>query len=303
MKFRMLFILSFFALNVMAQEEDLLSSLGEEETTNYATASFKTNRVINSHSLENTAAGVMDFKISHRFGSLNLSHPGMILNDFFGIDNALNVRIGFDYGLTNRLQIGIGRSSFGKSVDAYGKIKLLRQSKGKRNMPITASLFSSIYVSTLKWQFPDRENFFSSRLSFCNQLILGRKFSDNFSLQFMPSMVHRNLVPSPELENTVYAIGGACRQKLTKRMAINVEYYYVFPDQISPDLQNSLAIGIDIETGGHVFQLQFTNSSSMTEPGFITQTTDDFFKGDIHFGFNISRVFTLKKPKEIRSID
>jgi hypothetical protein len=280
-----------FSSYVSAQEEDLLSLLGEEETTDYTNASFKTNRVINLHSLENTASGVLDFKISHRFNPLNNG-----FYDLFGLDNA-NIRFGFDYGLSDVIAIGVGRSSFGKNYDGYVKYKFLRQSTGKKTMPLTAALLLTSSINTLKWENPDRENYFSSRLAYTTQLILGRKFSESFSMQLSPTMVHRNLVKTNAEKNDVYALGVGSRLKLSKRVAINGEYIYLLPDQVAEGNFNSLSLGLDIETGGHVFQLHFSNSQSMIENGFVTETKGQWntaFDG-IHFGFNISRVFTIKR--------
>jgi len=275
----------------MDAQDDLLSLLGEEETTDYTNASFKTNRVINLHSLESTAGGVLDFKIGHRFGTLNGG-----FYDLFGLDNA-NIRIGFDYGLSDVITIGIGRGSFEKTYDGFIKYKFLRQSTGKRNMPFTAALLLTSAVQTLKWANPERENFFSNRLYYTSQLIIGRKFSESFSLQLSPTMVHRNLIKTNAEKNDVYALGVAGRIKLSKRIALNAEYIYLLPDQVSSDITNSLSVGFDIETGGHVFQLHFTNSTSMIEKGFITESTNSWDNGGIHFGFNVSRVFTVKRKK------
>lgn len=283
----------FFSSSVMSQEEDLLSLLGEEETTDYADASFKTNRVINLHSLENTANGVLDFKISHRFNPLNNG-----FYDLFGLDGA-NIRLGFDYGINDRLMVGVGRSSFEKTYDGFVKYKFLRQSSGKKVMPITAALLLTSAINTLRWTNPDRENLFNSRLAYTTQLIVGRKFSESFSLQLSPTMVHRNLVATLAEKNDVFALGVGTRLKLSKRVAINGEYIYLLPDQVASNVQNSLSIGFDIETGGHVFQLHFTNSRSMIEKGFIAESTGNWntsFDG-IHFGFNVSRVFTVKNKK------
>jgi hypothetical protein len=285
-------ILTFFCclITIAAySQDDLLDLLGEEETIDYATAAFKTNRVINLHSLESTSGGVLDIKISHRFGMLNRG-----AYDLFGLDNA-SIRIGADYGVTDRLTVGFGRSSYEKTLDGFVKYKFLRQSSGKRTMPITAALFASTAVEGLRWANPDRENYFSSRLTYTYQLIFGRKFSDNFSLQFSPTVVHRNLVKFTTEANDVYAAAVASRIKLTKRVAINAEYIYVLPDQLVPGYRNALSIGFDIETGGHVFQLHFTNSTSMIEKGFVTETSGDWLDGGIHFGFNVSRVFTVSE--------
>lgn len=272
-----------------SQEDDLLSLLEEEETTDYATASFKTNRVINLHSLESTSAGVLDIKISHRFGTLNRG-----AYELFGLDNA-TIRIGGDYGITDQLTVGVGRSSFEKTYDGFVKYKFLRQSTGKKVMPISVALFASAAIKSLKWQNPDRENYFSSRLYYSYQLIVGRKFSESFSLQLSPTLVHRNLVRTKDESHDVYALAAAGRIKLSKRVAANAEYIYVFDGQLAPGYRNSLSLGFDIETGGHVFQLHFTNSTSMIEKGFVTETSGKWGNGDIHFGFNVSRVFTVKR--------
>lgn len=284
--------LLFFVLYLapLSAQEDLLDLLGEEEpTVEFATASFKTNRVINLHSLESTAGGVLDFKIGHRFGFVSGG-----FSELFGLDQAL-IRIGADYGITDRLTVGAGRSSFEKTYDGFLKCKLLRQSSGAKNMPITLAFMSSIAVKTLPFRNPDRENYVSSKLFYTHQLILGRKFSDGFSLQVSPTIVHRNLVRLESEANDVLAIGTAGRIKLSKRIAINAEYIYVLPDQLAPGYRNSLSVGFDIETGGHVFQLHFTNSTSLVEKGFITETVGNWLDGDVHFGFNVSRVFTVRR--------
>jgi Membrane bound beta barrel domain (DUF5777) len=288
-----IFLLVMFAPSVSAQDE-LLKMLDDDsgKTVNYTTATFKTTRLINGHSVENVAKGVLDVKISHRFGFI--SSGGY---ELFGLDNA-SMRMGLDYGVSNRLMVGLGRSTFQKEYDAYAKFKLLRQSSGAKKMPATVSVLSSVVLQSLKFADPSRKNYFSSRLYFAHQLFIGRKFSDAFSFQLMPTVVHHNLVAGINDPNDLVAIGAGGRLKLSKRVSINGEYYYQLPDYRLPGTKNSLAIGFDIETGGHVFQLHFTNSTGMNEKAFINQTTGDFFKGDIHFGFNISRVFTIKDPRK-----
>lgn len=282
---------------LLSQEDDLLSLLGEEEeTVNYIDAAFKTNRVINLHSVENTSRGVLDFKIGHRFGFLN---GGWY--ELFGLDNA-SIRLGFDYGLTKDLQIGVGRSSYEKTYDGYLKYRILHQSTGKVNMPLSLTAFASTAVQTLKWRDPDRRNYFTSRLYYTFQLIAGRKFSENFSLQISPTLVHRNLVRTSTEANDVYSIGIGARQKITSRIALTAEYIYILPDlyeggqALADGYVNSFSVGVDIETGGHVFQLHFTNSTSMIEKGFITETIGRWENGGVHFGFNVSRVFTIVRP-------
>ena len=282
--------LSFFFLPAFGQgEDDLLALLGEEEPSIiFVNASFKTNRIINLHSLESTSGGVLDVKISHRFGFLSGG-----LSELFGLDQA-SIRIGADYGISDLLTVGFGRSSYEKNLDGFLKYKLLRQSTGAKKMPLTLALLASTTIKTLPFQNPDRVNLFTSRLFYTFQLIAGRKFSDRFSLQLSPTLVHRNLVRTFAEKNDVYALGVGGRLKLTKRTAVNFEYIYVAPDQLADGYRNSLSIGFDIETGGHVFQLHFTNSTSMIEKGFVTETIGNWADGGIHFGFNVSRVFTVK---------
>lgn len=282
-----------------AQDEDLLSLLGEDKTTDYATAAFKANRVVNGHSIENTAKGVLDTKFSHRFNPLRQG-----LYDMFGLDGA-SIRIGADYGVTDRFMIGFGRSSYEKTIDGFAKYKILRQCSGAKNIPITLAYVIDAQLKTLKFSDQERDNKFSDRLAYVHQVLIGRKFSSSLSLQLMPTLLHRNLTLSPKDKNDVFSMGVAGRVKLTKRIALNAEYYFVPEGQVETPYKNSLSIGFDIETGGHVFQLHFTNSAYMTYKGFLTETTEDWFfkNGDgkmlsgIRFGFNISRVFTLVKPK------
>jgi hypothetical protein len=297
-------VLMSVSLSKVYAQDDLMKILDDEAKKekakkNYATATFKTTRIMNGHSIENVAAGVLDLKISHRFGMLNSGGY-----ELFGLDQA-TMRMGLDYGISNRLMIGVGRSTFQKQYDAFGKFKILRQAKGgKWPSPVSVSAVSTVMLKTLKWEDPELQNYYTSRLSFAHQLIIARKFSDAFSLQLMPSYVHYNLAKTSTDPNDIFALGAGGRIKLTRRLTFNAEYYHVLPLSFVEGesyrisgTHNSLAVGFDIETGGHVFQLHFTNSTGMTEKTFITETTGDFFKGDIHFGFNISRVFTIKNKR------
>lgn len=290
-------------LTVHAQD-DLMKMLEDEakkdNKKDFATATFKTTRLINGHSTENAAAGVLDFKISHRFGMVNKG-----AYELFGLDQA-SMRIGLEYGISDKLMVGVGRSTFQKQYDAFGKFKILRQATGGRwPSPISVSAVSTVMLKTLKWDDPKRRNYYTSRLSFAHQLLIARKFNEGLSLQIMPSFIHYNIAQAATDPNDIFAIGMGGRIKLNKRLSFNVEYYHVLPislvegeDYMLAGTHNSLAVGFDIETGGHVFQLHFTNSTGMTERSFITETTGDFFKGDIHFGFNVSRVFTIKDKRK-----
>lgn len=259
--------------------------------TEYAYATFKATRVIMGHSVENTAPGELNFLIEHNFGRVNLGPY-----EFFGLDQA-NMRLGLDYGINDWLNVGIGRSSYEKTYDGFVKARILRQSTGDKKMPVTISIFSNLMLNSLKWQDTSRTNYFSSRLSYTTQLLIARKFSNAFSLQLMPTYIHKNLVPRNIDQNDIFALGVGTRIKLTQRTSLTGEYYYLLPGQTADDYQNCLSIGVDLETGGHVFQLRVSNAQPMFERGFITETSGKWSKGDIYFGFTINRVFTIVKPK------
>lgn len=282
----------FTAARSQQDTTDLLSLLGEDDPTlDYTIATFKSTRVINMHSIENAAAGHLDFRISHRFGTINSG-----ARDLWGLDQAY-MRLGFEYGITDRLMAGIGRSNVNKEIDGFVKYKILRQSSGLKNMPVTVSWFSSAVLRATPFDTPDRKNYFTSRMYYCHQLLIARKVNDALSLQMAPTLVHRNLIADSTVKNDVYALGLGGRYKLTKRSSFNAEWVYVPDGQIDPVYKNSLSLGFDIETGGHVFQLHFTNSKPMNEKGFITETTGSWKDGDIQFGFNVSRIFSVITPR------
>jgi hypothetical protein len=288
-----------FLLPITAPGQDLMKMLEEEtkdtKTVDFTTATFKTTRLINGHSVENVGAGVLDFRISHRFGYVNSG-----AYELWGLDEA-SMRLGFDYGITKRLMIGVGRSTYQKQFDGFAKYKLLQQSSGSRNMPVTLSVTGSMMYKSLKFEDQTRENYYTSNMYYSGQLLLARKFSDALSLQVMPSFVHYNMVTYADDPNDVIAIGVGGRLKLSKRVSFNAEYYYQLPGYKFDGTYNSLALGLDIETGGHVFQVYCTNSTGMTERTYIAETTGDFWSGDIRLGFTISRVFTVVKPRELRN--
>jgi len=294
MKFYAPFFLLFVALisNIAQAQDDLLSLVGEDkpkkERIKYA---FKSPRVINAHSMEFLNPGTMDFRILHRFGQLDQGYK-----NFFGLDQA-SMRMSFDFGLLHNLMTGIGRSTFKKEVDAFIKYAPIRQSKGPGSSPVTVALVSGITMDGLPWADPTRQNYFTSRLGFYNQVILGRKFSEGFTLQVMPTMVHKNLVQLATDANDIYAIGVGGRLKMSKRIAFTWDYTHVLAGLPETGYFNPLSFGLDIETGGHVFQLHVSNATGMNERAFITETTGQWGKGQVRFGFNLSRTFQLKKSK------
>ncbi len=281
-------------MNLKSQDSLLLSlndSLSASPQKAYVTGTFKALYIVNLKTIESPAAGVLNLEIQHRFGSL-----GAGSYEFFGLDNA-TLRLGLDYGITDRLAVGIGRSSLNKTFDGYIKYKLIRQLDRSERMPVSVSLLTSISYFTLK--DPSKDYLDATfRTAYTSQILIARKFSRLFSFELTPTFIHYNLVPLNADRNNVFALAGGARMKITKRMSINIEYDYLFPNQLTSTaaapLNNSLSFGWDIETGGHVFQLVFSNSQSMIESQYIGQTPGTWGHGDFYFGFNVSRVFNLK---------
>lgn len=286
-----LLLLLLSALTRVQAQDDLLGLLGEDSPKKeYVKAAFKSSRVINAHSMEFINPGTMDFRILHRFGNIDQG-----LKNFFGLDQA-SMRMGFDFGLRPNLMAGIGRSTFKKEVDGFIKYAPIRQSTGPGSFPVTVALVAGMTVDGLPWADPSRENYFSSRLAYYFSAIIGRKFSDAFTLQLTPTLVHKNLVQLQTDANDIMGLGLGGRLKLNKRMALTWDYTYVL-NGLPAGYQNPLSVGLDIETGGHVFQLHVSNSAGMNERAFITETTGQWGKGEVRMGFNLSRMFQLKKKK------
>jgi hypothetical protein len=286
-------LLFLFAASVQSQEIDLFKEK-EEKTKDVVTAVFKSSRIVNGQSIENVGNGVLDLKILHRFG--NISQGAYNL---FGLDQA-SMRIGLDYGVNNRLMIGVGRSTFEKQYDGFFKYKLIQQQTGLREIPVSVSLASTVIYKSLK-DDPTAAylSYVSDKFSFAHQIIIARKFNDYFSLQLTPTLVHYNLVANSTMPNDFKSLGISFRQRITKRLNFTTEYFYRV-NKID-GYNDPLTLGLDIETGGHVFQLHVTNATGMTERTFINETAGSWANGDVRFGFNITRAFTLKKPKELRN--
>lgn len=265
-----------------------IQAMAQLTAQEYATGMFRGTRVINGQSVETLQEGEMEFIIAHRFGRINGGGY-----ELFGLDQA-TIRIGLDYGLNNRLMVGFGRSSQNKIYDGYVKARLLRQGADNTGFPFSVTAFSSAAATTLRAPSPEEPIPFQSRWSFANQLLIARKFTDRFSLQIMPTHIHYNLVDTRMDKNDIFSVGIAGKYQLTKMWGFTAEYYHNLPNQLPANRQNSLAIGLDLNTGSHVFQLHFTNSSAMIEEAFIGKTTGNWGKGDIHFGFNMVRTFKLK---------
>ncbi|MFL0100813.1 DUF5777 family beta-barrel protein [Tenacibaculum maritimum] len=286
MKIKLICLIGFFSSFINAQ--DLTEILEREEVKNtkedvYAT--FKGTRILNGHSIENRKKGTLDFIISHKFGRVNEG-----FDQFFGLDQS-NIRFAFEYAISNDVTLGVGRSSFEKTYDGFIKYKIVKQSKGMNSFPASISIFASTALKTIKDYDPENKPSFGEKFTHTTQLLIARKITPKLSLQVSPTWVHKNLVKIQQDPHDIFALGMGGRMKLSNRVTLNTEYYYTFNPLQSINTKNSLALGVDIETGGHVFQVMLSNTITMIEKGFITETTGNFFKGDIHFGFNISRSF------------
>ena len=281
-----LIIFAFLVSSSIAAQDDLFSLLGDDTSSQEVRATFKGTRVINGQSIELPSKGDLQFVIEHRFGTINSG-----AYELWGIDQS-QMRMSFDYGVTNNIAIGVARNSFQKTYEASVKSKLLKQ-KFQNGSPISITSYHAIFANSIHWATPERENLFSSRLSYAHQVMIARKFNQSFSLQLTPTYIHRNLVELESINNDYLALGLGGRYKLTKRVSLNAEYFHQL-ERPNENFTNSLSLGFDIETGGHVFQLHITNSQGMFERAFIGETTGKWSEGDLYFGFNISRVFGLK---------
>jgi hypothetical protein len=276
---------------IMAQDStSMLNGFEDKKVVERVTGTFKSTRVINAHSTEMLHKGELDFRIMHRFGIFRNG-----FKDLFGLDYA-SMRMSFDYGINDRLMVGLGRSTILKDLDVFVKARLLQQTKGAKQIPVSL-LITAGYIVTTQESFAPVKPTFGDRSSFYVQLIAGRKFNSNFSMQLSPLLVHNNNTLNPTDDNTIFGLGGGLRYKVSKRIALMLDYHHAF-GQLDNAITDPLSFGVDIETGGHVFQLHFSNVTGMNEKGYLTQTTGKFFKGDVRFGFNLSRIFNVGKKRK-----
>ena len=291
---KLFYIILIILISPLLSQDDLLEILDDDlDKSEFVESAFKGTRVVNAQSLEIPKPKILQFMIQHRFGSIENG-----FYDLFGMDYA-TIRFDFHYGLTDRISIGIGRSSLDKIYDMFLKTKLIRQTSGSKSFPFSVLFYSDIGIDTKRKPeiYPSVKDNFSNRLLYVNQFIIGRKFSRNLSLEILPTLVHRNLVPTNEDDHDQASIGIAGRFKLSNRLSINADYFIPIGDR-KDNYKNSLAIGIDYETGGHVFQVMLANSQGPYEYTFIENANGDFSSGTLYLGFNISRSFTLKSEDE-----
>jgi hypothetical protein len=276
-----LFSLSILYAQDLSAFMDELNDTGKTEAVVEKT--FRTPRIVNMHSVENPAPGELIFNIEHRFGKINTG-----LYEMFGLDQA-TMRLGLDYGINNWLGVGLGRSTFQKTVDAFAKARLIGQG-GRINSPVSVVYFGGASVNTLRNVFPPENESFSDRLAIVNSLLIARKFGEGFSLQINPIWLRSNYLLETQAPADDVSLGMAARIRVLPRVHVNLEYIHEIVDD-GVDDQNPLSLGFDIETGGHVFQLFFSNTQGVFEKAYLINTRDTWTKGGVFFGFNITRVF------------
>lgn len=286
MKILLLILLALTPLYTVAQENKTV------DTSKFTTKTFNGTRVINFQSVEVAPAHNLEFMIQHRLGEMSAG-----INSFFGLDNVASIRVGFGYSINGRLELGAGISSVEKLVDGYIKYRWLRQTKDN-TMPISLTLLGGMY-GTLQTDPNaavngfDKYHYTWDRISYSFIPLVARKFSDRISLQLSPSYVHFNMVENITDKNEMLAMGFAGRYRFAKRMSLTLEYGLRYKSYTTQTYYNTFGLGWDIQTDGHVFQMILSNSPGITEPQYLAHTTNTWSKGQLHFGFNISRNFKL----------
>ncbi|MBL4587083.1 MAG: hypothetical protein JKX84_08530 [Flavobacteriales bacterium] len=301
-------------------QDDLMDLLNDTEPAKQekVIATFKTTRIIQAHTTETVKANTMDVRITHRFGNIySTRNDNDGPDSFFGLDNIADVRLAVEYGITDELMIGLGRSSRSNLIDGFAKYRFYQQTTDNKR-PFSLALFTNIGIRAQKEgafysgvkpelvaEYSSTKTFFH-KISYTAQLIIARKFSPGLSIELLPTYIHRNFVNNPNDENSTFALGVGGRVKVSKRVAIIADFFYVF----SPFRYNNttnpfympISIGVEIETGGHVFHLEFTNAQGVVSNNFLVDSPHSWEFAEFKLGFNISRVFNvgrrLKKAKE-----
>jgi hypothetical protein len=276
-------------------QNDLLDMLDAEikPVRTPVDATFKSTRVINCHSIERMQGGDLELHVSHRFGLINSG-----FKKFFGLDESSS-HVSLEYGITDWMEVGLGRATVDEQFNGFVKFSPIRQSKGKWAMPVSASLYLAAITTTKDYPDPTWVVDAAHRRSFVAQVLVARKFAPWLSLQVSPTFIHRNMVATPMDPNRLFALGVGGRVKFTRRAALSFEYFWLKDRSLltGPPRYNPLSIGIDIETGSHVFQIFVSNSFQILENGFIGDTYGSWKKSGLHVGFNVSRVFTVIRKK------
>lgn len=249
---------------------------------------FWAGNVITHSSVTNVGKNIMNVTIMHSFGETNRG-----IDDLFGLDEQVNVRLGIDYGITDRLSVGFGRSSDEKVYDLRFKYNALRQMTDD-SIPLDIAIKGGIGKTTAENQLN-----FSQDLNYVATVMFARKFSESLSLQVTPMFSHFNTVRKPRAgnelknaENNHYGIGLGGQYRFNKRFALNIEYLPVIGDR-NFNTNNAFSVGVDIETGGHVFQLFLASTKWHLEQYTLARNSNEFFENEFRFGFNVNRIFKI----------
>lgn len=311
---RFLFLIVLFSCSsVYYGQEDLLQildSAASQAENEPVQATWKTTRIVNANTTETVRKGLMDFRITHRFGNIGEASNGGA-HTLWGFDNSADIRFSFDFGITDKLTIGVGRSKAQELIDGNLKWRFLEQTTNNK-IPFTAAFYSTIALNPQvqeQFYFGVEDSLlnkkFVHRMSYVTQLILARKFGP-VSFELLPTYSHRNFVradvnPNNNAveENGIFSLGAGARVKITKRAALLFDYFHVFSEfrEGNDNFRAPFGIGYEVETGGHVFHINITNASGIIENYFIPNTTDNWLEGGYKLGFTISRVFRVKKKK------
>jgi len=281
---KLLLIIALFISFIGYTQNDLLDELNTDvKIDSSVTSAFKGLKIVNLESTKLASKGDFYFIIAHRFGSVKGG-----VKELFGLDQS-TIRFSFIFGVSDWLNFGVSRSSFNKTYDFTTKYRLINQKEN--GFPLTVVGFNSLAINSAF----DGDTFlnykFKHRLTYLSELIISRKINKELSLELVPIVFHENYVQNDFQDNTQFALGGGGRYKISKYVTFNIDYAYHFNRASNSLFNNPLSVGFDIETGGHIFQVHFTNSQPMYDAGFLTNTTGQWEKGDFYFGFNLLRVF------------
>lgn len=280
------------------QEDDIDNYTGEEEGPGYIEGTFSSTRVINGHSTETLEKNMMEFRIEHRFGDVAGTAGG--IQTMFGFDNVADIRLAFEYGITDNILVGIGRSKgtgapYRSLIDGFAKYRLLRQKQD--GMPISMSIQAGTAFTYMKKledltqvaSFPEWQH----RFGYFAQLSIAKKFGKRIGLLIAPTYVHRNYVASNDV-NALFSVGSAAKFGITPTMAFIVEYYHSFSNaQGRSENQNSLGVAVEFETFGHNFTVNLTNSRGFGETQFIPYTYSKWGEGQFRLGFTVGRKYAF----------
>lgn len=286
----------FMCSNLFGQDDLLNMALKEAKSEEKnVSATFKTTKLINAQTNETVHKRTLDFRVAHRFGNVGKYSEGKSpVHTIYGLDASTDIRIAFDYGITDRLTVGISRTKIRENLEGQVKYRVLQQTMDNK-IPVALTVFGNATYTPVRDELEIYKKA-AHRVTYFAQAIIARKFSNKLSFEILPGYLHRNLVLDPADENDLFSLGGGVRYKITKSTSVIIDYFHNFSKyrmDRSDSYFDPLGVGFEIETGGHVFSIMFTNSAGLLENEFLPYTTDSWAEGGFKFSFNISRNFKL----------